>query len=185
VKSNYYKPCSQPRITAERIEPLVWGEVCRVLKDPKRVIEYLEHEGSEAKQAVSQAEGLLLEKSIADAENEEQRYLKQYGKGIIAEKILLREVERVKKYRQREEAKLARLQQDMIASEDAGKNIENISETLETLSRNLDTADYEVKRLALQVLDVKVIITGNEAYLTGSIPTNESSTNYANSGALW
>lgn len=38
IKTGYYKPCPQRSIAAGIIEPLVWAEVMRVLKDPALVL---------------------------------------------------------------------------------------------------------------------------------------------------
>jgi len=180
-KPNYYSRCSQPNIAASEIEPLIWNEVAKVLKNPSLVIEELDRQRNDTRRFSLEAEEILIENRIQQVSKEEQRYLRLYGQGKVDESLLLAEIDRIRKDKESLESKFAELKERQKAFEEADTRLERVSDVLTTLTERLDNADYDIKQLALDALNVRVILypDGN-IHINGSIPT-EVELSYSNS----
>lgn len=173
VKSNYYDRCLQPSIATSKIEPLVWNEVTKVLKNPQLVIEALNQQRNDTARFSLEAEQILIDNRIKQISKEEHRYLRLYGQGKIDEQLLLIEVDRVREQKESLEKKLAELKERERTFEQADIKLDRVSDVLATLNERLDNADYDLKQTALDALDVKATLYPNgHIHIDGSIPTN-------------
>ena len=173
TKRKLYGGCPQPTIRIENIERLVWSEVAEILENPDIVLGELERQRKEALPATIEAEEILLSRNIEDAKNEERRYLRQYGRGSIDEHQLDQEVDRIRRYRAREEAKLAQLAEQKKALEEVDVRYSKVSDVIGVLANKLANADNELKHLALEALDIRASIgPSGEVQLSGTIPTD-------------
>lgn len=171
VKTNYYSHCEQRAIAASTIEPLVWDEIARVLKQPDVLLKEIERQRGTAASGVFEADMILVENNIASLRGEEQRYLRLYGRGWIEEGRLDAEIERVKGKRTDLEGKLRHLRHQKEEMEMVLDRYERVSESLDRIASAVDGADFEMKRLALEALDTEVIISRDRSVLIkGSIP---------------
>ena len=171
VRKKLYGGCSQPAITSSSIENQVWAEIATILKNPDIVLEELERQRTEVVPATIEAEEILITKNIEDAKDEEKRYLRQYGRGSIDESQLDQEIERVRRHRTAEKAKLANLQEQRRNLEEVDIQFSKISDVLEMLDERLENADHELKQLALEALDIKAkIYPSGEVQISGTIP---------------
>ncbi|MFC1903727.1 recombinase family protein [Chloroflexota bacterium] len=173
TKPDYYGRCEQESIRADTIEPLVWHEVSQLLAQPELVLSQLDMQRGEKMPIALEADRILIENNITSTVTEEQRYLRQYGKGLINEKQLEDEIQRVRKYRGQQEAKLTELNEQIQAYEQANINYSQFSEALAMIAGRLKGADHEVKQLALQALDIQVTLqSGHTIAIKGLIPTS-------------
>lgn len=82
----------------------------------------------------------------------------------------MREAEQVKKARLALEDELGELQQQR----QRVANLDGLSEQVRAfcaqVAQNLDAFDFEEKRLALRALQIRVVVDGSGAKLTGAIP---------------
>ena len=172
VRKRLYGGCDQPAITANSIENQVWAEIAAILKNPDIVLSELERQRTEAVPATIEADEILVSKNIEDAKDEEQRYLRQYGRGKLSELLLDQEIDRVRRYRTTQEEKLAQLREQKRDLEAANVQFEKISNVLKMLDDKLGNADYELKQLALEALDIKVkAYPSGEIEISGIIPS--------------
>ncbi|MFC1938676.1 recombinase family protein [Chloroflexota bacterium] len=172
IRAKYYGHCLQPGIASGRIEPLVWGEITRVLKNPSLVIAELNKHGNGETQVALEAEQILVENRIKQSIDEEKRYIRLYGQGRIEEQLLLPEMDRVKRERGQLDAKLAEIKEQQRSLQDKKEQLERVSGIVSELASKLDNADYELKQLAIEALDVKATIYPNGSInINGSIPS--------------
>jgi site-specific DNA recombinase len=176
VKSNYYDKCPQPSIAASTIEPFVWNEITKILKNPQLVIQELNRQRGGGR-ATTEAEQILAENQLKSITKEEQRYLRQYGRGIIDDKMLSTEIDRLRKETEITTAELLSLKERQKAFLEADTQLENVSQVLNTLVQRLDNADFELKKLAISALDLQIGLTGKSIVINGSIPSELSDTN--------
>lgn len=172
VKTNYYPHCPQRSIAASKIEPIVWEEITKILKDPSLVLQELNKQRRETTPAALEAEEILLENRIKQALKEERRYLHLYGQGKFDEKMLLKETEQVRHDRQSLESQLAKLKEQQEAAEKANAHFEDVTEVVSLLATQLEDADYELKQLALDALDIRATLyPDGRLEISGVIPT--------------
>jgi len=173
IKTNYYDHCPQPTIVATKIEPPVWDEIKGVLKNPALVIDELNRQRNDKARLSLEADQILIENRIKQVTKEEQRYLRLYGQERIDQSTLLAEIDRVRRDKEALQSKLAELKQRQNAFEQVDIRLERLPDVLAELNGKLEGADYELKQLALEALEVKVTIYPNgDMRLDGSIPTN-------------
>jgi len=172
MKPECYDICSQPSISANKVEPQVWEEVKKVLKNPNLILKELERQRQQDEPVALQAEEILAENSIKKLIEEEKRYLRKYGQGIIDDNDLDREVLRVRELRTQEEAKLTELKRQRKQVEEADICHQKVSDVIDRIAENVDNADYELKQRALEAFKVEVILQPNRTILIkGVLPT--------------
>jgi site-specific DNA recombinase len=171
IKSNYYSPCPQPSIRASKIENIVWDEIINALSNRSIVDSELNRLHSGDTFTMLEAEEILLRKRLSNLADEETRYLRLYGQGNLSEKKYLAEVERLKRNANSLEAKLKKIQGQKKFLVEAESRLDRISEAITIIKKRLQKADYNLKRLAIEALDVTVTVEPEgQIRILGSIP---------------
>lgn len=171
MKPNYYSHCSQRSIKADDIEALVWAEISKALTKPEIVLREINEQRQARKPVTLDADRLLIETNVANARDEEKRYLRQYGKGIISEPELETEVTRTRAYREQQEAKLTAIDSQIQGYQQATFNYQRCSEALKVIAGRLQGADHETKLLALEALNIQVTLGKDRSVaINGVIP---------------
>jgi site-specific DNA recombinase len=172
IKSAYYEKCPQHSIPASKVEPLVWNEVTKVLRNPSLVIAELGRQRGKGVGIALEAEEILVRNRIEQLQKEEKRYLRLYGQGKFDDSVLFAEVERTKRDKGILEEKLVNLREQKKSIAESERRLEGASEALAVITNNLDKADHNLKQLALSALDIKATLyPDNRLHITGSIPT--------------
>ena len=175
MKPNYYSHCEQRSISANRIEPLVWDELSRILANPDILEAEILEQRKNKEPVTLEADRVMLESNIANSQAEESRYLRQYGKGLINEKDLESEISRVRKYREQQEAKLADIETRLREYDKTELDYKQFSDVIKIVASRLEGADFETKLLTLDALNIRAILyPGQVMTLTGSIPARVS-----------
>jgi len=164
------KTCDAPYLKAGPLEEEVWGVVREVLQQPETVIREVERQKGGI--SLLEEEMARLRVSTHRLADQEKRLLRIYGLGQVTEEYLLREASQVKKAREAQEGELTRLQQQC----DYLRSLDGIGERVRAfctrVTGRLSQFKLDEKRLALQALQVKVIVGRDGARLQGAIPTN-------------
>jgi len=170
VKPNYYGKCSQPSISASKVEPLVWGEILNILDNPDMLIENIKSRRSQSPTSI-EAEEFLLNNNIKKAREEETRYIELYGKGRISEVSFEKLIEKIRGAIQVQEKKLRALRGKRQSFEQAEAHIEDLVKTSAIFSKVLKNADFELKAKAMEALDIQVTYLPDKTVLiTGILP---------------
>jgi site-specific DNA recombinase len=177
TKPHYYGKCGQKSINAGVIEPFVWSEISRILTQPEIVLAEIEKQKA-SRPVTLEADQILIENNIANARTEEQRYLRQYGKGLIDEIELKVEILRVKRYREQQEAKLAEIEDLVKAYEQVSVNYQQYSQVLKTIARNLQNAGHDIQQLTLEALNISITLHPDRTItINGAVPESVLQTN--------
>lgn len=170
MKPYYYDHCDQGSIMANSIESIVWQEISRVLTKPDVVLAELKQQKAN-KPVTLEADRILTENNITNARGEEQRYLRQYGRGVIDNAELDTEIKRIRKYREQQEVKLADIEEQVREYEEASVNYDNFSQAVKIIADRLKDADHDLKQLALEALNITVTLQPDRTVaINGTIP---------------
>lgn len=188
------KICNAPYIQADNLEDTVWEKVKEVLENPQLILAELQHQVEEQHSQVD--EELSLDKEIAklkrrinNYDSEEKRLIKLFRYGEIDENRILDELNQLKKDRKAEEEKLA---QCAGTKERLANLVEaeiKLNEYCERVRQNLAECSLELKRLALDALDIQVTVTPERVDIKGVIPiditTAQAPSNILTTGQTW
>uniref|UniRef100_A0A6M3IPD0 Putative resolvase domain containing protein n=2 Tax=viral metagenome TaxID=1070528 RepID=A0A6M3IPD0_9ZZZZ len=171
VKSSYYKPCPQPNVRADEVEGVVWRELVKILKTPELILRELDKRTSGKKEALSDADELLLKNQLSRLSREEERYVILFGQESIDQAMFDKQISRVRQQRQSIEEKLSIIKQQQSELAAAQLHHQDLVNVLASLSDKLDNPTHEDKVRVMESLDIHVILhpTG-KADIRGLIP---------------
>ena len=94
----------------------------------------------------------------------------------VTRDYVLDEINRIKQDRATDEGKLAELRHTKDQMERLSKAEVNLSQFYARVRQNLDECSFEEKRLALQMLDVRVMASRDRVDITGVMPMEITTT---------
>lgn len=164
------KTCDAPYIKAKVLENEVWEVIRQVLKHPELVIEEIKERQGNA--PLLEMEIARVRAAIQRLADQEKRVIRLYGVGQVTEDYVLREAEQIKKARRAKEEELANLQRQQAQLQHLEGLADRVREFCSQITARTNGFDFEEKRLALQALQVKVVVGKDGARLMGAVPTN-------------
>jgi site-specific DNA recombinase len=145
--------CTARYAPAERLDELVWADLCALLSDPTQVQR-------------------ALERALGQLERQQQRLLDAY----LAEVVGLAELERKRRELDRRQATLAAQQRqlDVIAQQrlELGAVADGIQAFCQTVRAGLTTATFAQRRLLIELLIDRVVVTDGEVEIRYALPTS-------------
>ncbi|MBI4497399.1 MAG: recombinase family protein [Chloroflexi bacterium] len=146
-------PCPSKSIKRQWLEPLVWGDVERWLRDPGALV--LELDGmQDQKDAVAEAERTALEQLLVELPQERQRVLDLHIKGRIEEGELDAFLADIDRRRTAAAKRLADLR-----AEDENDGPPVTADLLEELQRRLDAGlSFEQRREIVRLLVKRIVV---------------------------
>jgi len=164
-------PCPSKAVRASEVETLVWNEVKKVLAHPDLVLFELQTRQREAGNREGVEKQLtLLGKRINGVDGAIQRLVTLYRYNEIDDEYILKENKKLKEEKQRllQEKEQLRKRLEVCAVTDF--QIETIKQYCDGIAQNIEQFTYEEKRLALEALDIKVIVKPESIDVQGTIP---------------
>jgi len=166
--------CDNKQLHAPTIEAAVWEQIENLLSNPEVVLLELQKKEDEAKKASQQfahwqneLQGVAVK--LRNVEKRKDRAWKAFE--------LTGDEDRFKKdIRQCDEDKKAlvehkaSIEQKIEAFEQYQVDIQGIKHACDLVKRNLKSLNFEDKRLALEALQVRVLVDGNNVDIEGAIP---------------
>jgi site-specific DNA recombinase len=166
-----YGQCDSHIISQSKAERIVKEQVIRMVSNPELVLAGLREQSGSNSLAIFEADEVLLTSSLAQRKEELERYISLYGRGNIPFEILDRNVQKATKEIEELEAKLAELEGRKQEIHFSHAKLDNATKFLWNLSRKLD--DPEIVKLALEALDIKVIMERDGAIkIDGLLPVH-------------
>jgi septal ring factor EnvC (AmiA/AmiB activator) len=155
---------------ADELEEMVWAKTEAVLSNPELVLSQLAEASDVGNLEAIEVEIKALEKNLKNYEQRRGNLLQALELGEFGQDEVLDRVNNLKRLRREDEAKLTDLMKtrDNITSL-AGAEIK-LNQLYERVLSNLRDATLEIKRLALDALDIKVYASTEMVEIQGVIP---------------
>jgi hypothetical protein len=165
--------CTARYAPAERLDELVWADLCAVLSDPGQVAGALARaQGGAWLPQELQARQTTIRQALGQLERQRQRLLDAY----LAEVVELAELERKRQELDRRRATLAAQQRqlDAIAQQrlELGAVAGGIEAFCQTVRAGLATATFAQRRLLIELLIDRVVVTDGEVEIRYVLPTS-------------
>jgi site-specific DNA recombinase len=165
--------CTARYIPAERLDQLVWSDLCTLLGDPAQVAHALERaRGGAWLPQQLQARQATIRQALGQLERQQQRLLDAY----LAEVVGLAELERKRQELDRRRATLAAQQRQLDAVAEQRLELRAVADGIEafcqTVRAGLATATFAQRRLLVELLIDRVIITDDKVEIRYVLPTS-------------
>jgi site-specific DNA recombinase len=175
--------CGARYAPAEQLDELVWGDLCALLTDPAQVACALERaRGGAWLPQQLQARRATLRQALGQLERQQQRLLDVY----LAEVVGLAELERKRQELDRRRATLLAQQRQLDAIAEQRLEVRAIAEQrlevravadgieafCQTVRTGLATATFTQRRLLVELLIDRVIVTDGEVEIRYVLPTS-------------
>jgi site-specific DNA recombinase len=178
--TNRGKICDARYVPAIPLEDAVWASVLKILERPDLVAAEFHRQAAEQKRAAGHTsldhEITNLQRRIKGHIHAEQSLISLLRHDEVTRDYVLDEINRIKQDRATDEAKLAELRQSRRQMERLAKAEVNLTEFYARARKNLDECSFLEKRLALQMLDIRIKATRDSVEITGSVPMSITTT---------
>ena len=165
--------CNARYTPAGQLDELVWGDLCALLADPAQVAGALERaRGGAWLPQELQARQATLRQALGELERQQQRLLDAY----LAEVVALAEFDRKRKELDRRRATLAAQQRQLDAIAEQRLELRAVADGIEafcqTIRSGLATATFAQRRLLVELLIDRVVVTDGEVEIRYVLPTS-------------
>jgi len=166
--------CRNKTWNADKLEAAIWSELERYLDDRDLIAKVLQSRSQDTA-SVDALENELrqLERQIKTADQEQHQLLQWALKGFPENQV---EAENrwLNKAKATLKARRVELESQIKAGKEAVVSIPDLERFIDDIRKRLPELDYEGKRLALEMLNIKILIDGDHADVTGVIaPEND------------
>ena len=159
--------CRNKGWSANRLEAMVWAKLEEYLCDRELIVSELEkHRQDEGQLGIFEAELQQVERQFKAVDREQRQLLQWALKDFPADQVEA-ENRRLNKARETLKARKAELETQLKTSQDAVINIPKLEGFIEHVQGQLSVLDFEGKRLALDMLGIKVWLDGEKVEVTG------------------
>jgi len=165
--------CSARYIPAEQLDRLVWADLCALLCDPAQVAHALQRaRGGAWLPQELQARQATIRQALGQLERQQQRLLDAY----LAEVVALAELERKRQELDRRRATLLTQQRQLDAVAQQRLELQAVADGIEAFCRTvragLATATFAQRRLLVELLIDRVVVTDGEVEIRYVLPTS-------------
>ncbi len=164
--------CNAPLVNADELEELVWEQVRTVLLNPDLIFAHLEASREGELETISEREHRAISQRLASLHMEERRLYHLYVSGRYDQKKLDDELDRVRTERSGLTSQLREVRARLDAQHEIVERKRSIEEYCRRARENIETFDFEQKRLALDALNIRIHIDGKRVAVSGIIPTH-------------
>ena len=162
--------CTNKSWSADKLEFLVWEKVEHIIANPEVIINEIERQRQESdKSGVLKNELQHVERHLKALKYEQEELLRWALKGFPEDTIVL-ENKRINQKRESLKAQKAELESQIEASQEATINVPKLERLVELIRQEIANQDFETKRLAMEMLNIKVWLDEYSIEITGSIP---------------
>jgi site-specific DNA recombinase len=162
--------CTNRRWRADTLENLVWEQIEEVLSKPELIFAELERRKEGNQPDVLAREVMDFKLKLSDMDREQERLLQWAMKGF-PEDAVIRENEKINRYRAELQKHINDLQERIERVKQVQFALQDVEKFCETARQNLPNFTYEDKRLALAALQVEVWLDGDNVSIKGFIPS--------------
>jgi site-specific DNA recombinase len=161
--------CKNKNWSADKIEGLVWDKIEALLNTPEFILDAIEKQRDNADNTgVLDDELLKVEKQLRQLKREQEQLLQWALKGF-PEDMVVSENKKINDNRERLESQRADLERRIEESKGANTSLPEMEARLQLIRQKLTTLDFDMKRLALEMLNIKVLVDNMNIEITGTI----------------
>jgi site-specific DNA recombinase len=162
--------CTNNSWSADKVESLVWKEVEHIIANPELIINEIERQRQDSdKSGVLKNELQHVEQHLKALKREQEELLRWALKGFPEDTIVLENM-RINDKRESLKAQKAELESQIKVSQEAMINAPKLERLVELIRQEIASQDFETKRLAMEMLNIKVWVDEYSIEITGSIP---------------
>jgi len=155
---------------ADELEVLVWTQIERVLNDPELIIAEIKKQRQDANQlCVLETELQQVERQLKAFDREQGQLLQWALKGFPENQVIA-ENKRLNAGRENLKSSKTELESQIKASREAAISLPKLEGFVELMREQLTRLDFEAKRMALDMLGIKVWLDGHNVEITGVLP---------------
>ena len=144
------------------------------MDNPERIISAIEKQCEDANNLGTLESELLQIERQSKALNREQEQLLQWALKGFPEGTVVAENRRINEKRNSLQPQKAELEMQIKASREADINLPKLEVFVQLVREKLANLDFDMKRLALEMLSIKVWIDGLDIEITGTIPITDA-----------
>jgi len=174
-KLKMYAPvgrCHNKGWSAKKLEAMVWAKLEEYLSTPELIVNELGKQRQDANQlGVFEAELQQVERQLKAVDREQHQLLQWALKDFPADQVEV-ENRRLNKAKETLMTQKAELEAQIKASQEAIVNVPKLESFIQRIQGRISALDFEGKRQALDMLDIKVYLDGENVDITGVIDTN-------------
>ncbi|MFC1981159.1 recombinase family protein [Chloroflexota bacterium] len=164
------RTCTNKSWNADNLESLVWEKVEHIIANPEIIINEIERQRQDSdKSDVLTNELQHVERHLKALKREQEQLLRWALKGFPEDTIVL-ENKRINEKRESLKAQKAELESQIISSQEARINVPKLESLVELFQQEIANPDFETRRLAMEMLNIKVWVDELSIEITGSIP---------------
>lgn len=165
--------CHNKGWMADKLEDLVWTQIEHILSNPGLIIAELEKQRQDSNEvSVLETELRQVERQLRELDHDQAQLLQWALKGFPEDQVL---AQNKKLNTGRESLKLqsAELERKIKASQEAAISLPKLEHFVELIREKLSVLDFGTKRMAIEMLDIRVWIDGYNVEVTGVIPVSD------------
>ena len=162
--------CGNHNLPADKLESMVWREVERLLSNPNLILAELEQKKAVAGHRDFLEQEILQVTRRLKSLDREQGQLLQWALKGFPEDAITKENEKINQARVELQKQKAELESRIDQERQYGIDAEAIGQFCKSVGQNLDSFTYEDKRMALEALQIKILVDGNALSMTGAVP---------------
>jgi len=153
--------CPSPTIRADTVEELVWHQICEIIQNPEVATKALQDKFDACNQAEYVAELVEFKHRLEELKEAEQRLLVKYADPAtnFTEEAFDGALQEVRTNGQVIQDRIKDLEKAMINEGEKRRRLNDVTEILDILRRNIRDASFETKRKVCELL-VKEIRVG-------------------------
>ncbi len=168
--------CGGKRVNGEAVETWAWNQIEMILRDPLTIIAEVERRRKSGPDVALQGSRDATARLLAKLEKQRERLIRRYADAddnSFPWELVEREVARVESERRAAHALLADIDARLNEQETSIVRLDSLRTYCDRVSANLEGADFETKRNAVEALVERIDANGRDWTLLGSIPTGE------------
>jgi len=160
--------CQSPNIRADCVEELVWQQICEIIQKPEIAREALKDKCDACNQAEYVAELAEVKHRLEELKEAEQRLLVKYADPAsnFTEAALDGALQEIRTNRQVVQDRVKELEKAIISEDEKRHKLDDVTEILDTLRRNIRDAIFETKRKVCELLVQEIRVGRNEEGIT-------------------
>ena len=162
--------CHNKSWSADSLEALVWAQIECVLNKPELIITEIEKQRQDANQVgVLEAELQQVERQLKILDRDQEQLLQWALKGF-PEETVVSENKRINERRTTLQAQKAELETQIKVSQEAVISLPKLESFIEFMQDKISALDFEGKRQAFDMLNIKIWLDGYNVEVTGVLP---------------